>query len=244
MKDNFSSNPEQYARYRPTYPDALFEYVLSLCTRKEHAWDCGTGNGQVAQVLAAYFNGVQATDISRGQLNAAPQHVAITYSVQPAEETNFPDAHFDLITVAQAVHWFDFDRFYAEVNRTLRSDGVLVILGYGLPSITLQVDAVIANFYHHVIGPYWDPERHYIDEHYRTIPFPFKEIETPQFAQELEWELEQLLGYLRTWSVVKHYIQKHGVDPVSDLASELHEAWGNAQRQTVVFPLLLRIGVK
>lgn len=241
MKDNFSTASDQYAQYRPTYPEAFFSYLSTLIPHPKTAWDCGTGNGQVATKLSSIFETVFATDISASQIAHAPKLPNVHYSVQAAEQTDFPENHFDLIVVAQAIHWFDFERFYAEVNRTAKHEALLVVMGYGLLKIAPEIDALIATFYKEVIGPYWDAERRYIDEMYLTIPFPFEEITTPSFSNTSEWTCEHLLGYLSTWSAVKHYTSMHGVNPIEALAVDLKKAFGNQVRQ-VDFPLLLRIG--
>lgn len=242
MKDLFSSHADDYARYRPVFPDAFFRYLETLIPEKQLAWDCGTGNGQVAVKLAECFDSVCATDISAAQLKQAPARDNIFYSVQPAEKTNFPDHSFDLILVAQAIHWFDFEAFYREVKRTARQGAFLVVIGYGKLRIDPQTDMVIDRLYHSIIGPYWDEERRYIDELYQTIPFPFEEIATPGFEHTVEWNLEQLTGYLGTWSAVKHYIRENGNDPVPAISNELKEIKGETATFTVHFPLLLRIG--
>lgn len=242
MKDNFSSQSDKYAKYRPTYPQEFFDYINSIVPNKNTSWDCGTGNGQVAIELAKTFDRVHATDISQSQIdNAAPAN-NITYSVQPAESTNFEDGLFDLIVVAQAIHWFDFERFYSEVRRTTKEDALLCVVGYSRPKVSEEIDQLITSFYTNVIGPYWDKERRYIDEDYKTIPFPFNEIHAPQFANKLQWTLEHLIGYLNTWSAVKHFIRQNNYNPVDQLQIELERYWGSDQIREVTFPLLLRIG--
>jgi len=241
MKDNFSSQSDKYAQFRPTYPDALYNYLLSIVPARDNAWDCGTGNGQVAQVLAQYFKKVSATDISRQQIDNAFLHERIEYSVQPAENTSFPDSSFDLITVAQAIHWFDFDAFYREVTRTIRNKGVLAVIGYGLIQLSPSLDRVMAAFYRDVVGPYWDKERKYVDDNYRTIPFPFDEIKSPPFENALEWTFEHLIGYLGTWSAVKHYEKATGRYPVNLVRNELEKAWEDRETCTGRFPILLRV---
>ncbi len=159
VKDNFSAGADGYAKYRPSYPDALFDFIKEELPQREAAWDCATGNGQAAQKLAAFFDHVYATDISQAQLNNAVLAPNITYSVQPAEKTSFLDNAFDLVMVAQAVHWFDFEKFYAEVKRTTRPNALLVIIGYGRLMISPPIDAVLHRFYVDIIGPYWDAER-------------------------------------------------------------------------------------
>ena len=242
MKDNFSAAADQYARYRPGYPNELFAYLQTITPGTENAWDCATGNGQAAQKLAAIFTQVYATDISQEQLNNAVQLPNISYSLQPAEKTNFPSRYFDLVMVAQAIHWFDFEKFYAEVRRTAKKDALLVVAGYGRISISPVVDRVIEDFYHNIVGPYWDKERRYIDENYQTIPFPFEPIETPVFSNQYEWTFEQLTGYLKTWSAVKHYQKDKNQDPLLLIEAPLKSAWDEPGKRTVQFPLLLRVG--
>lgn len=242
MKDNFSSFSDSYARYRPAYPDELFAFLQTLLTGKENAWDCATGNGQAAQKLASIFKTVYATDLSAAQLEHAIRLPNIQYSVQPAEKTAFPGAFFDLVMVAQAVHWFRFADFYKEVTRTAKREALLVITGYGRIAINPEVDSVIDRFYTDIIGRYWDEERRYIDEAYQTIPFPFTEIPAPSFSITNTWTLEHLLGYLQTWSAVKHYQNKNNRNPVDLIRQQLQAAWGNEEAKTVRFPLLLRIG--
>ncbi|MCE3295477.1 MAG: Methyltransferase domain protein [Crocinitomicaceae bacterium] len=242
MKDNFSTHSADYARYRPTYPDAFYTWLGAVLTERGRAWDCGTGNGQVAGKLAELFREVCATDLSQKQLDEAVQRENIQYSCQTAEQTNFPVNFFDLVVVAQAIHWFDFDRFYAEVRRTAKKDALLIVLGYGLLRISPEVDAVVRRFHDKSLAPYWDPERRYIDENYQTIPFPFEEIPAPAFTHELDWTVEQLIAYIQTWSAVKHYAEKQGSDPVELIRDELKQAWGEDDHKKVSFPILLRVG--
>lgn len=241
MKDNFSTQSDKYARFRPTYPDALFDCLLTLVPATSAAWDCGTGNGQVATQLATHFDTVFATDISRQQIDNAVAQPNIHYSVQPAEHTNFPDNAFDLITVAQAIHWFDFDAFYREAIRTLKNHGILAVIGYGRLQIVPPVDAVIMEFYRNIIGPYWDKERKYVDEDYRTIPFPYVDVPAPDFTIDFQWTFDHLVGYLETWSAVKHYEKQNGQNPVGQILPALRKAWGDADTRSGHFPVLLRI---
>lgn len=242
MKDNFSTQSDKYAKYRPTYPSDLFDFINSTVQNKQNAWDCGTGNGQIAYELAKTFDNVFATDISQSQVGNALQAYNISYSVQPAEKTNFNNDLFDLIVVAQAIHWFDFDQFYAEVKRTAKVNAFLCVVGYGRLEISEQIDSVIADFYDNVIGRYWDKERRFIDESYKTIPFPFNEIRSPNFVNTQQWTLEHLIGYLNTWSAVKHFIKQNNYNPIDKLQSDISQHWGNEQTKLVNFPLLLRIG--
>lgn len=242
MKDNFSKNSASYLRYRPVYPEGFFEYLKTIQPNREHAWDCGTGNGQLAHKLTGLYEKVFATDISQAQVDNAVKLPGISYSVQPAERTNFPDDFFDLIIVGQAVHWFDFEPFYAEVKRTARHNALIVLIGYGLLKISNETDRVIKDFYRNTLGSYWDKERKHIDKNYQTIPLPFEELNTPEFNNSYQWTFEHLIGYLGTWSAVKHYTKEKGVNPLDLIYTDLKAAWGSMETRTISFPTLLRIG--
>ncbi len=239
VKDNFSHNSQNYAQFRPSYPDEVFTFLETVLTGKERAWDCATGNGQVAIKLAGLFDEVQATDLSENQLKNAVSNPKIHYSQQVAEQTDFPESSFDCVTVGQAIHWFDFEKFYREVKRTLKPNGIFVVLGYGnILTDNQAVQQWIERLYRGVLGNYWDSERKYIDEKYQTIPFPFEEIPSPEFEIRNTWNREQLLGYLNTWSAVKHYTDKHQINPIETLSDQL-PAFDSVQ---VAFPILMRVG--
>lgn len=239
MKDNFSHNSGNYAQFRPSYPEEVFTFLESILTGRKRVWDCATGTGQVAKKLVNLFDEVMATDLSENQLKNAVSHPKIHYSKQLAEETNFPDQHFDCITIGQAIHWFDFDKFYAEAKRVLKPNGILLVLGYGnIQTGNKAVQQVIQKLYSEILEGYWDPERHFVDEHYQTIPFPFVEIDRPEFQIRSTWDREQLLGYLKTWSAVKHYTDKHQINPIDLILPELPVF----DTVDVTFLILMRIG--
>jgi ubiquinone/menaquinone biosynthesis C-methylase UbiE len=241
MKDNFSNQADKYSKFRPTYPQEMIDFILQHVSEKHAALDIATGNGQVAMLLSSYFDEVYATDISKSQLENAAKLPNIIYSLQPAESTSFTNNKFDLITVAQAVHWFDFDKFYTEVKRILKPEGIFAILGYGLLQTNPEADRVLSHFYSDIIGPYWDPERKYLDENYTTIPFPFTEFKAPKLSNNLVWSYRQLEGYLETWSAVEHYKNANGKNPLDIIRQDLKQSWEKGDGQ-VTFPLLLRIG--
>ncbi len=204
--------------------------------------DVATGNGQVASAIAPYFTTVYGIDISQKQLDNAIQQENIIYKQETAEHTSFSDNQFDLITIAQAIHWFDFDAFYKEVYRILKPSGTIAVMGYGLLSTNSKTDEVINRFYNNIIGGYWDSERKYIEEEYKTIPFPFDEIYIDkQFSNIFTWTFEQLMGYLETWSAVQHYIRQNGSNPLDIIKDDLKESWDKSDKR-VTFPLLLRMG--
>ncbi len=242
MKDNFSRQAASYARYRPVYPPALIDHLANLAPGRAAAWDCATGNGQVAIALAEHFEFVLATDMSAQQLQHARPHPRIRYAQERAERCSAADETFDLITVAQAVHWFDFEPFFAEVRRVLRPGGVLALIGYSLFTANdAGVDTVVRHFYKNITGPYWDVERRHIDAAYRTIPFPLEEIPVPEFSMEFDWTVDDVLGYFSSWSAVQHYIREKGENPVRLIEQALRDAWGPGNR-IVSTALLLRAG--
>jgi ubiquinone/menaquinone biosynthesis C-methylase UbiE len=241
MKDNFSKQAFQYSKFRPQYPDEMIDYLVSFVKNKGVALDIATGNGQVAHKLSRFFKTVYAIDISQNQLNNAIPTENIIYKVASAENTFFKKQEFDLITVAQAVHWFDFDLFYKEIDRILKPDGIFAVLGYGLFSTNADSDKILRDYYHNIIGPYWDSERKYLDENYKTIPFPFEEISTESFENHLTWTFEELMGYLKTWSATQHYISKNNQNPLDLIYDDLKVSWQKSDKK-VTFPLLLRIG--
>lgn len=241
MKDNFSKQAVGYSKFRPQYPDEMIEYIISFVNNKSTALDVATGNGQVAHKLSTYFKKVFATDISQKQLDNAIQADNIIYSKESAEKTSFEDQKFDLIVVAQAVHWFDFESFYKEIYRVLKPEGIFAIMGYGLFSTNTDSDKILRHFYYDIVGSYWDAERKYLDENYETIPFPFEEIPTEKFENQFSWTFEALIGYLQTWSSVQHYISKNKKNPIDLIYDDLKKSWQKNDHQ-VTFPLLLRIG--
>lgn len=244
VKDLFSGHSDIYRKFRPAYPRALYKTVLENTPGRSRCWDCATGNGQVALELSDSFDEVYATDISKNQLLQAPKRKNIAYSVQRAEQTNFEAHTFDLITVGQAVHWFDIPAFFREVNRVACPGGVLALWGYGLLHLNDEaIDSALSNFYHEVVGPYWDGERRYIDSGYETIPFPFREIVQMDGIQiEKPMDLQGLRGYLTSWSSVQNYIKVHNSNPVIPLINSLEAHWGAGQTRTATFPIFGKIG--
>lgn len=242
-KDLFSTQASSYAKYRPNYPPELFEYLASLCPERQAAWDCATGNGQAALALAPYFEKIFATDLSAKQIESATPDPKIEYSVASAERTPFPDSSFDLITVAQAYHWFDFAAFAKEARRVAKPAGLLAVWGYSLAICEdPKIDALVEGFYRDKVGPYWDQERSYVEQRYATIPFPYQELPSRSFMMSLAWSRSDLLGYLGTWSSVQHFKKALDRDPIAELAPALEAVWPDADDKRFDFPLFLRVG--
>lgn len=244
MKDNFSIQSDSYSLYRPTYPIELAEYLSSLCTQQNSVWDCGTGNGQLAVGLSNFFRKVVATDLSKKQVANAIQKSNIIYKVETAENPAFENDTFDLITVAQALHWFNFDKFYFEVKRTIKSKGIFAAVGYSLLKINPDVDEIINHFYSNVIGKYWDVERNLVDKEYKTIPFPFDEVKIDKtFAIKNYWTIENLKGYLDSWSGVQNFIKDNSYNPVSDIIKEIEKIIPDSSNFETEFPIFIRAGI-
>lgn len=241
FKDHFSAQAATYAKARPTYPPALFAELARLAPGKSLAWDAGTGNGQAAVGLAAHFARVVATEPSAAQLAQAVPHSRVAYHQSAETAPMLGDASVDLVTVAQAAHWFDRPKFYAEVRRVLRPGGVVALWTYGLCVITPEIDAAVGRFYNGPIGPYWPPERHHPETGYRELDFAFAEQSFPDAAMELEWTLEGFTTYLRTWSAVARFNKDQGFDPVTALEAELKPLWGDRARK-ISWPLSGRLG--
>ena len=246
MKDHFSKQSADYAKYRPRPPADLLQYLAGLAPARKLAWDCGTGNGQTAVALADYFERVIATDISEKQLANAFPHPKIDYRLAAAENSGLESGTIDLLTVSQAVHWFDFDRFYAEARRVLKPGGIIAVWTYTGPvDVTPEVDAIVDEFYHDIVGAYWPPERKLVEEEYRTIPFPFPEIQAPKFSLETRWSFGDFVGYLETWSSTQGYKNAKGADPVELIRDRLLAAWENPDgKKRVRWPFHLRVGKK
>lgn len=243
FKDHFSGHAADYSRYRPQYPAALFAFLAAQAPDTQTAWDCGTGNGQAALALAGHFATVYASDASAEQIAQATPHPRVQYRVAPAEASGLPDAGIALITVAQALHWFELEAFYAEARRVLKPGGLLAAWTYGMNRINTAVDAVTQHLYADITAPCWPPERRYIDSMYTELPFPLPRLPTPAFTMTTEWNLDEYCGYLNTWSGVRRYQQTHGENPLRLIATELAAAWGDPQaRHTVTWPLAVLLG--
>jgi len=244
FKDLFSARAELYSRYRPSYPEVLYTWLRSLVASNERAWDCATGNGQAARGLAAYFGKVIATDASESQIQRADADERITYHVASACASAIASSSVDAVTIAQAMHWIDPQCFFAEAKRVARGRAPVVIWGYGDPVMDSEpIDRLVHEYNRGTIESYWMPERHLLLGGYRSIPFPLKEVETPAITMEAAWTLEELAGYLRTWSATAAYAARLGRDPVIDVERRLADYWGKKEeRHLVRWQLFIRAG--
>lgn len=244
--DHFSSVARSYAHFRPHYPACLFDYLVNLADKESVVWDCAAGSGQATIDLAARFRKVIATDASAEQIASAPRRENIEYRVASAEQSGLPDASVGLIAVAQALHWFDLDRFFAEAMRTLQPGGFLAIWTYATNVVEGEaINGIVQDFYSNVVGPYWPPERKLTETGYRTIKLPFAEITPPAFRMEVSWTMDQLLGYFSTWSATNRYIKATANNPLEPLGKALARVWPEPDLpRLVVWPLSIRVGLK
>jgi SAM-dependent methyltransferase len=243
FEDNFSDHAATYARYRPTYPAALFKHLAEAAARRELAWDCGCGNGQSAVALAQYFKTVIASDGSERQIAHARRHKRVHYRVALAEASGIPPGSVDLISASQALHWFDLPKFYCEAKRVLKPDGVIAAWCYDSTIIDPAIDLLLSRFARTTLGRCWSPGVRLTHRHYSGIPFPFKELKFPAFTAEACWDLSQLLGYLASWSATQHFMRLKGYSPLDELKGELNSVWGDPESaRRIQWPLYLRAG--
>lgn len=247
FRDHFSAVAGNYRSYRPRYPASLFDYLASLTSARRLAWDCATGNGQAARSLVSRFALVFATDASAEQLARAIAHPRILYRLAPAESVPLVDASIDLVTVGQAFHWFDRERFFAEVRRVLRHGGVCALWSYGLARIAPAIDSLLDRLYADVLGAWWPPQRRLVDSGTSglEVPFPFDPVDAPAFRMTERWTRDEFLGYLATWSAVVRFRAGTGTDPLEAFAAELAQPWPDpGQRRVVTWPLSLGVAVR
>jgi ubiquinone/menaquinone biosynthesis C-methylase UbiE len=244
MSDHFSRVAVAYASFRPHYPDELFSTLAQLSPARRRVWDCATGSGQAAVGLAARFERVVATDASAAQVRQASAHPRVTYHVATAEAPGLAAASVELVTVAQALHWFDLDRFYSAASRVLVAGGLLAVWTYARLLVDGgPIDMVLDEFYSHMVGPYWPKERRLVETGYRTLSFPFDEISVTSPPMVASWTLSRLIGYVRTWSAVQRYVEANGSDPVPALERRIAPHWGNPESsRQIEWPLSVRAG--
>jgi SAM-dependent methyltransferase len=242
-QDHFSKAAELYASYRPTYPPELFDWLALHAPARECAWDCGTGSGQAAVSLAEKFDLVVATDPSTSQLSRARTHVRVHYAAMTAERSGLRDGSVHMVTVAQALHWFDRAQFFREADRVLVPRGLIAVWTYGLLRITPAIDEIMRRFYREEVGPFWPAERTLVDEGYSSLELPFDEIRVPEIEMSARWSLAELAGYVSSWSAVGRYRTALGQNPIDPLVERLVPLWGDSERRLITWPLSVRAGV-
>ncbi len=244
FQDHFSPRAQEYSRFRPGYPRELFQYLADRAPARRRVWDCATGSGQAAVALAEHFEAVVATDASARQISHATPHPRVRYAKASAEASGIEPASVDLITVAQALHWFDFDAFYREVRRVARPRALFAAWGYGLlRTENPKINHAVASFYSETIAAYWPPERKHLDSGYDSIPCPFITVVPPLHSMTAHWTLRQLIGYIDTWSAVARYRRAQEQDPLPALADRIGKLWGKAEGSVEIrWPLYFKLG--
>lgn len=243
FKDNFSKQSDVYVKYRPHYPGELFSFLSSLTNEHKLAWDCGTGNGQAATGLAKFYDRIIATDPSAQQIGNCLPNEKVTYLVEKAEQSSLQTGSVDLLTIANALHWFDFESFYKEANRVLKPNGVIAAWAYALPKISPAVDEVIAHLHYQTLDAYWVHENRLVENEYKEVPFPFELIASPDFHYEKAMSCNDMTGYLNTWSATHRFIAKNQFNPVERMEIDLQRAWGDPMEEKKVrWKLIMKIG--
>lgn len=243
FKDHFSGQSGYYATYRPAYPEELYRTLAESTPGSGVAWDCGCGSGQASAGLSRYFGAVIATDPSLKQISGARKQPGIKYAVAKAENACIKDDTIDLVTVAQALHWFDVGKFYGEARRVLKPGGVIAVWIYNLMTVNDEVDEVINAYYSKILGTYWPPERRHIENCYETIPFDFADVRKINFTMEAEWTMDMLVGMFHSWSATQICKERTGCDPVEQISNDLINAWGNEKSvKRVKWPIAMKLG--
>jgi len=243
FEDYFSRQGQAYVDARPPYPVELFEFLSSLCAKREVAWDCATGNGQVAVGLAHHFDKVIATDISQSRIAYAIPGKNIEYRIEPAENSSIPSRTVDLITVGQAAHWLNLHGFYLEARRVAREGALIALFGFRELKVTPLIDRLTNRYLHEVVDGYWTAGKELYDSRYAFLYFPFDELKAPYFKIKVSWTLDQLLRLLDSYSGPQRYLEVHGKPPSLELLEEFKKAWGGeGLTREVIIPLLLRVG--
>lgn len=243
FKDHFSARADAYARWRPGYPTELARLLADLAPARELALDCGCGTGQLSTLLAGEFDQVVAVDASQAQIEHAQAHPRVRYRTAPAERSGLADASVDLVTVAQAAHWFDLPAFYAEVRRVLRPGGCVVLVTYGLPTLEGRPGELLRELHDRVLGPYWPPERWLVVDGYRDLPFPFDRLHPDAPDMRVDWMFDDVLGYIQTWSALGPAQAALGQAPFDAFERELRAAWGETRvSREISWPLTLLAG--
>jgi len=241
FKDHFSSSAALYKTARPRYPDALFDFIARAAPTTTRAWDAGCGNGQASHALAAHFAHVLATDPSTEQVSRAEPHERITFAVEPAERSSAADASVDVVTVAQALHWFDHARFFDEVRRVLARGGLLVAWGYSTFHVSRAFDAAFTTLVRDVVARDWPDENQLLWDGYRDIAFPGLPVEAPRFSIDVTWTLDALLAYVRTWSGVVRHDARTGRALVDEVRPALAHAWAEGSAADAPRPITMPI---
>ena len=214
----FDSKGQNYAEFRPGYPQELLAWVASTAKNHQLLWDCATGNGQAACALAEYFETIIATDSASSQIEAATPNPRVHFKVASAEQSGLDNNSVDCITIAQALHWFANETFFNEARRVAKPGASIAAWCYATAVLEdKEMNSVWLKCYDEYLRPYFPPGREHVDNAYATIPFPFSHKQTKTFRQDYSWTLKRFLQYVGTWSATRKYLHTHSIDPIKDL---------------------------
>lgn len=217
--------------------------IAALAPSRVCCWDVGTGSGQAALQLAEHFDRVVATDASARQLEHAVPHARVTYRAAPAERAPLDDGSVDLVTVAQALHWFDLPAFYREVQRVARPGAAIAAWTYDLLTVDPAVDDVVRWFYTERVGSYWPPERRHVESRYATLDFPFPALSVSAPPIEARLDRAGLVGFIGTWSALARAREVEGGDPLDEFVQRLAPAWPDPEEPRLVrWPMVVLAG--
>ncbi|KAJ0040389.1 hypothetical protein Pint_27399 [Pistacia integerrima] len=256
MAGLFDKQAKLYVDARPTYPSEWYSMLASHTTLHCLAWDVGTGNGQAAFGVAEHYEQVVATDVSEDQLENALPHPRVRYLHTPLSLSDDElvtliggENSVDLVTGAQAVHWFDLPKFYTIINRVLRKPGgVIAVWGYKGFEVSPTFNALMKKFYETTI-PYWNQNAQSLFDGYKDLPFPFESVGLGFEGQPLELDmpkelsLEGFLRMLRSWSAINSALEQ-GVDLLSEsVVKEFEGVWGGSHLiRTVTYKAFMLVG--
>lgn len=239
----FNQESDKYFLNRPRYPLELYRLTRDNCRKRDTAWDCACGNGQVSIDLIPYFSKIEATDINENQLKNSFNDSRISYSLQNSEVTNFPALYFDAVCVAQALHWLDTEKYFAEVKRVLKPGGLFACWGYSFFHVNEEIDTVIRSRLLERIDPYWSAQNRILHNRYRDIAFPFRKLNLPEIKMAVQWNLNQLLAYLETWSAVKLYREKEQKNIIEELRPLLLQKWDSNENREISMDFFYYMGI-
>ncbi|XP_057492324.1 uncharacterized protein LOC130777902 [Actinidia eriantha] len=256
MAGLFDKQAEIYLDARPNYPKEWYSMLADQTDHHSLAWDVGTGNGQAALGVAEHYKQVIGTDVSEAQLKYAVPHPRVRYLHTPLSLSDDElvsliggEGSVDLVTVAQAVHWFDLPRFYSIVTRLLRKPrGVVAVWGYRGMVVSPTFDA-LAKHFHETTLPFWNPDSKYVFDGYRTLPFPFESVGLGSEGEPMlldipkELSFDGLLGMIKSYSAIVT-AKERGVDLLSEgVVKELECAWGGPKLvRSVVYKAFMLVG--
>ena len=243
MQSYFDFSSDVYSKGRPTYPPELYLWLSNQVKNQQCVWDCACGTGQVSIDLAAYFEQVEATDISESQIAEAIPHRKVNYKVSPSEVCEYPDQHFDAICVGQALHWFDLEKFWPEVKRTLKPGGIFACWGYSWLSVCPEIDDIINSQIMSKLKPHWPAQNRTLWNQYDDVTFPLEMLDVPEFELTFKWNAYRLFDYMQTWSAIRALEHEDATQVLADAWDAIIKVWQEPlEKREVTIPFFVKAG--